>query len=244
MSANSPSEFEQLLAAHANRELSQGQRQRLEALAAELGRDADIADLDDLHAVFAGERELKRGVMAPAEPGEEADEVYSVLNRAAARAERAVRSLDELTVPEIQVHASRPRSVWPWSMAVAAGLLIAVGVWAVASGVFGPARPSDDLQLGSVPRILLQPELAAQAREISWHAVVGARTYDVAIRDAEDRTVLARPPEHSRSNRWQLSAADYELLLRHVGPLYLRVVARDSGGLRIATTGDLPLEIK
>ena len=74
--------------------------------------------------------------------------------------------------------------------------------------------------------------------------MVGARSYDATISNADNRIVLARSEEVSRSYVWRLSPREYDSLARHPGPLYLRIVARDGAGIRIETSGDLPLTVR
>jgi len=242
MSAHRDNEFDQLLIGHGNRDLSEVDHRRLEELAAlDPAREAELREVSAVHAVLDQECELMRSTMAPTEPAEEADEVFQGLNRRAARAEQELRERVSGGSSPAPVLPLRRRSV-PQLVALAAAA--AVLMWVVFSGsMFPGATPPGDQRLRGGPGIVLEPEISV-AREISWHAVAGARIYDAVITDAEGRAVLARPEESSRSLVWLLTPAEYDLLAQHAGALYLRVVARDGAGIRLQSTGDLPLKVR
>lgn len=250
MSAHSQGEFERLLVAHGNRELSAAETRQLGVLARDdPARVREVREIDELHGLLDHERALWREAMTPLDLREEGDSVYRDLCRRAARAERALRDLaadqpptvvlTPLLTPELA-----PRRRLTPSRLLLAGAAAAALLWVV-SGLFGPTAPPEDHRLRrGGPGIVLRPEISATSHEISWHAVVGARTYDATIFDADDRIVLVRHQAASRSYVWQVSQEDYDSLARHPGPLYLRIVARDGAGIRIDTSGDLPLTVR
>jgi hypothetical protein len=132
--------------------------------------------------------------------------------------------------------------VWTW--AAAAVIVLALGQ--LVFGWFQPSAPADERLGGDrgLPRILLEAKIDPATRALSWHAVVGARTYDGVITDDENRVVLSRPESAARSTVWQLTATEYARLAESSGPLFLRVIARDGAGLEVATTGDLELRLR
>jgi hypothetical protein len=239
MSAHSESDFERLLAAHVHRELAGHEADRLRALArGDAAREREVAEIGDLHARLDAERALYRRARTPLAPREEADPVYRRLARRAAAAEQSLR---EAACAPRAVPARRP--AFGARARIAAAAAAVLGACALLPFLLRPTAPPDT-RWHVLPRILLEPEISPASRTLSWHAVVGARTYDVVIVDADDQTVLARPDRAVRSTLWELTADEYALLAKSRKPLYLRVVARDGAGLEVASTGDLRLEVK
>lgn len=242
MSAHNESDFDRLLAAHCNRELEPAEVERLQVMARDDdARAREIREVDELHRIFDAERALFVAVAAPPEPREEADEVYRGLRQSAAHAEQTLRDLGSPPVVRPLLH-SRGWTARRIGMVAAAAAVVVLG-FAATLGVFSPSPP-DDLRLRGVTPIQLEAEISATSREISWHTVVGARTYDVVITDGDNRTILARPDTAARSTIWELTPAEFTRLDDFEGPLYLRVVARDGSEIELATTGDLLLNIR
>ena len=80
---NEKHQFEQLLAAYANKELTADERQRVETLAAnDPERRHALAGFEQMHVWFSEERAVVAQVMAPSEPAEETDESYRRLELA------------------------------------------------------------------------------------------------------------------------------------------------------------------
>lgn len=240
MSVHNESDFDRLFAAHCNRELEPGEFEQLQVLAgADEERAQAVQEVETMHRLFASERALFAAAAAPLEPRDEADEVYRGLCRRAAQAEETLRaSATAGTAPVSRARLlSAPRG---WVAAAAAAFLV---VAAYALGVFTPAEP-EDLRLRGIPRIQLEPEITRASPQISWHTVVGARTYDAVIVDAENRAILVRPDHASRSTAWQLTPDEFARLESAAGAVFLRVVALDGSGLELATTGDLQLNIR
>lgn len=132
------------------------------------------------------------------------------------------------------------------SVAVAAAAIVLCTV-AFMMGVFSSSDTVRDARLGqsaSGQSIILKPGVSEASRVIPWHAVVGARTYDVRFVDGENRTVLLRAEAHARSNVWELTESEYAGLAAHRGLLYLRIVAFDGAGFELGSSGDLELKLK
>jgi hypothetical protein len=245
MSAHNESDFDRLLAAHCNRDLGPAEFERLQVMARDDdARAREVREVDELHRIFDAERALFVTVAAPLEPREEADEVYRGLSQRAARAEQTLRDLgaDGAGEPVLRLSVWTARRLWAAAAAAAAAAVLVLA-FAAALGVFSPAEP-DDLRLRAVTPIQLEPEISATSREISWHTVVGARTYDVVITDEDNAVILARPDTAARSTIWELTPAEFTRLESFEGSLYLRVVARDGSEIEITTTGDLLLKIR
>ena len=238
------SEFAQLLAAHANRELLPAERQHLAALAA--GDPEHLADLhavEAVHAAFAHERALARAALRPVDPREEADPLYRDLGRAAARAETQLKAGLRALAPVPVMAPVRPRWVLRvvWFGAAAAALWLAWLLW-----LRPPQAPPllDGQPNREVLSIRLVPEVNKDLRTISWQSLSGARRYDVVVEDAAGKVLLERPAAAAKSTRWDLSETEFTLLSQQREPLTLRVIARDGIGLPIGSSGDLPLSVR
>ena len=254
------SEFERLLAAHACGELDEHGRNALTRRASEDPRRAgDVEAIDDVLAAFAAERRLRERVLAPAEAREEADEGYRRLSRAAAAREQRLRE-------ELQAQDRPSWSAMPLATDVSKATtvparargarLLALG-FAIAAAVLlgaflllqrGPSlltNAPQDLRSGAVPTIVLTPQIGASASSVEWQAVPGASHYEVLIEDAEGNLVLRRPDRATRNTRWDLTVAEIDALRkRSPQALLLRVVARDGVGLIVATSHDVPLNVR
>jgi hypothetical protein len=240
-------EFEHLLAAHASGELDASDRGTLLRLAdAAPERAGDLEAIDSALAAFSAERRLRQQVLAPAEVREEADACYARLQRAAARVEgeirdRAVAGGIPQRVSAAPAPARRAR-VWSFAFAVAAVVLLGVFLWLQRGPALSSATPNDD-RLGSVPTLQLRPQIGDQASSVEWQAWPGATRYEVVIEDGEGASVLSRPAADARSTRWELSSAEVASLREHK-QLFLRVVARDSIGLVVASSHDVPMDVR
>ena len=108
MSAHNQSEFEQLLAAHANRELDAHEVSRLDALSqGDPVRLSEIRGVTEVHRQLDAEKELYQQVLAPLEPREQADPVFQRLSRRAARTESALRAMSAHTDTQTVVRPAR-----------------------------------------------------------------------------------------------------------------------------------------
>ena len=237
-------EFEQLLAAYANRELSGAQRQRLDTLVTSPQRAAAVDELQALHDWLDDEASLRRVVAAPVEAREEQDATWQRIARSAALAGEELR-VRLATAPDLPVvPAAGRRARWLLLPAAAAAVLI---VWLLLARGGPPAlidgRP-DDSRLGATSRILMVPEISSRSPSFSWHAVPGARGYDVSVFDTQDNVVLERPAASAAATTWDLTRAEFAALRGHRGRLLLRVIARDGAGLVVGSTGDLPVRVK
>lgn len=247
-------EFEQLLVAHANKELTREERRRLEDLVAEEPSRRDtLVGFHELHDLLDEERALAARVMTPSEPAEETDESYRRLCQAAARAEQQLRvkllnpvHREGRKVPTIDDPAGGRRRLVLWlGAAAAAAVLVAILslVWANRGPDLMGGAPGNK-ELGPRIPIVVEPALSQESRAVSWHDVAGARTYTARILDADNKVVLERPGSRQGSTEWQLTEEQYQALKAHEGPLYLQVVARDSARIPLASTGDLLLKIR
>ncbi len=250
-------ELDWLLAAHANRELTEAEAVRLRELVETAGEEcaSSVAAIDDLHARFASERALRQQLVVAGETDEEAaDEGYRRLLGAAARAEQGLRAelRHPVTVVDVRSRAGLGR-VWI-GVAVAAVVLLAAGLWWSSGPGMGrpgllPGAPADRI-LGTVSKILLNTELHAADAVFRWHATVGASRYDVCIEDLEGRTLLRRPVDLERSLSWNLSDLEFaqlsEVAAKKSSPgagLLLRIIASDGAGVVVGSSGDLPITL-
>ncbi len=243
MSAPEDREFEMLLAAHGNRELTEKEERRLRELAEkDAAKAAEVGELDDVLAAFAAERALMQSVAAPADPGEEADEAYQRMQRSAASAAEKLRS-DTLhakpTARVLDVPRRRRHLLW---IVAAAAVVIAVLTFAFqGSGRPGLSTnvPDDKLAGSDVAKIRMSTELRVADPVFRWEASDGARTYDVVIEDADGTELFARPDELARSREWRLTEREVETLRAAKAPVILRIVGLDGAALAVGTTGDL-----
>lgn len=240
-----PRRFDALVRGHAVMQLTDAEQTQLRALAAgDPGRRRAVADFDELHRRFAQERALMAAVAAPGEPVEEVDEGFARLAAAAARAEDELRS--RLLHAAGALPAPR-RRLLRFGLAVAA--LAAAVVLAFAFGPWSPpprlhdSVPGDERAGGVVASIMMAPHLSAADRSLEWSPVWHARTYEVAVLDADGKVVLQRSPEQARSTRWDLTSQQVDTL-RTRRELRLRVRALDGTGLLVGASGDLPLQVQ
>ena len=102
MSARDKRELELLRIAHANRETTAAEDERLRELVREQGAvgadaagpdEAELREIEDLHQLFREERKLREEALVEAvSPGERADEGFRRLEQAAAQAEDQLRA--------------------------------------------------------------------------------------------------------------------------------------------------------
>lgn len=251
MSAPESREYELLLAAHGNRELTGDEARRLRELAGEDPvRCAEVEAFDVIHAGFAAERELMRECASPADPGEEADESYQRMQRAAANASESLRDkLVNETPAAIDLPVARRRRIGGVMMVAAAALVVTALVFAFGGG--GKGRPALDpsipdgrvLGQNGPAKIGLSPELRALDPVISWQAVAGARTYEAVFEDGQGAELLRRSSEFEVSTTWRLSEADFARLRDVEGEVLLRIVGVDGAGNVVGTSGDLPVTL-
>lgn len=238
-------EFEQLLVLYTNRELTDAQRQRLDALAASPQHAAALEAVRTLHDWFDDERRLQQAVSAPVELREEQDVTWQRIAQSAALAEEELR-VRLMTAADLPiVPLPRRRGQLLLFVAAAAAVLI-VSLLLLRSGTppeLIPGQPEDH-RLGGTSRILMVPEISSRSPGFSWHGVPGARRYDVSVHDRSDTVVLQRPAEFAAATTWDLTEAEFSTLRAHSGQLLLRVIARDGVGLIVGTTGDLPVHVK
>lgn len=256
---NDKHEFEQLLRAHANKELTVDERTQLAALAAgDPARQRAVSGFENLHRVMGAECQMVAEIMAPPDPSEEADEGYRRLAQAASRAERQLQAklLNPLhrgggftgqVVPA--AGHDRRRLLWIAGAAVAAVAVLTATLLTIILSNRGappldPNRPDPNERLGGQHLISINPVLTASDPRLSWDHVAGARSYDAKILDADYSVVLARPEAQARSNEWRLTKAEYDVLKALPGDLFLRVVARDGAGVGFASTGERRLEVR
>ncbi len=256
---NDKHEFEQLLRAHANKELTVDERTQLGVLAArDPARERAVAEFEELHRWMSSESRLAVETMAPADPSEEADESYRRLAQAAARAERQLASKllnpvhrgDRYLPGGLQAPASgrdRRRSLLigaALAVATAAAVVLVAVLTSRGAPPLDPNTPDSRDRIGGQHLISINPVLTASDPGLSWDHVPGARSYDAKILDAGGAVVLARSEEQVRSNEWRFTKAEYDVLKAHAGSLYLRVVARDGAGVGFASTGERRLDVR
>jgi hypothetical protein len=250
-----PTELEPVtwLRAHANRDLTSGESAKLRAFAAkDAGTAAALASMEALHATMDDERELFAAVAVPISAAEASDGDWQRLAASGARAEAVLRG--QLRFGELasssRVVGARSKAVargWWWVAGAAAAMVLVAILWRTADEErpsLIPTTPNERV-LGSGARIVLTAELRLDRPVLSWHVVVGAKSYDAVILGPTG-DVLAQRAEQSRaSTSWELEAAAVASLrtVTDRTGLRLRVVARDSLGLPLATSGDLPLTI-
>jgi hypothetical protein len=255
---NDKHDFEQLLRAHANKELTVDERTRLGVLAAsDPARERAVGEFEELHRWMDAESHLAAETMAPANPSDEADESYRRLAQAAGRAEGQLRSkflspvhrgggLSGLRAPATRHH--RNRRLWIGAAVAAVAVLTATLVTIVLSNPgappLNPNPPDPRDHIGGQHLISINPVLSASDPRLSWDHVPGARSYDAKILDTGNAVVLARPEAQARSNEWRFTQAEYDVLKAHPGDLFLRVVARDGTGVGFASTGDRKLDVR
>lgn len=234
-------EFERLVAAHANRELTRGERLRLDELVQRAPSRAVICSgIERVHALLERERELGEAAVGPLDPLEEIGENWERLARTASLAGEQLRARLRHGSPPAMVR--RPR-VPRWLLgAAAAVLLAAAGSWMLGSRSPEsiPQAPSPE-QLGG--SLLLVPELSVASPRLAWHAVPNAVTYRAVISDAAGDVVLRRPDAAARSTQWDLTADEIAMLER-AAPVMLRVVALDGDGGPLQSSGDLQLALR
>lgn len=237
--------FVRLLQARAIDELTPGEREQLERLAAaEPRKAAALAEWDAVHAVLADERALMRSVQAPVEPVEEADEGFARLQAAAVRAgERLRAQMVSATLPRVVGVPSTRRTWW----VAAAIALVALSCWWLVGRGTAPAldsnAPQDRRAGGSLQLVLLEPVLTATARTIRWAPVAGAHGYAVVVVDAGGNVVLSRDVTLQKSTAWELTPEQFASL-RPQSQLALRVSALDGAGIAIGSSGDLALSLR
>ncbi len=251
MSLYEDHEFEQFLVAHANKDLTPSDRDRLQTTVGLDERYAiEIEGVNEVHRLFDVERGLFSKVMAPVEPAEEANETYQAIARAAASGEEELRV--KLMTRTASARGTRGRiiplrrNLWASAIAVAAVLVVAL-VLVFEGGTAPTLNPNtpDAGRLGpESSRIIFNPEVTMASREVSWNAVIGARTYDVVIEDVQGKTFFSRSADRAASITWTFTKDQYRELSTATGPLYLRVVARDGAGVVIASSGDLQLSVR
>jgi hypothetical protein len=201
-------------------------------------------EFEPVGAALAAERALRDEVSGPVRAEEELDPRYARIARAAASAEEELRVKLRAAagVPVIPLRARRGR----WLLALAAAAVVAAAL-VVLRGNGAPAlldgAPGDE-HLGGPARILMVPEISDRTPGFSWHAVAGARSYDVLVVDARATVVLQRSAERAAATTWNLTPAEFAELKAHAGPLSLRVLARDGAGLIVGTTGDLQVHVR
>ncbi len=247
-------EYELLLAAHANRELSVDENRRLLDLAEEdPERGSDIALMDRIHAGFAAERRLRGEVAAPVDLSEEGDASYRRLAAKAAAAEEQlrVRLLDPQGAP-----AARPARRLLMPISLAALLIACLCFWLFSGGAAsGPGtgpemlggKPENQVLGIGLTRIHLSAELSRSRPVFSWLSSVGASRYGAFIEDREGVVLMRRSPELAGTTRWQLSREELQKLEERMaaslpaGGLFLRIEGMDATGLKVASSGDLQI---
>ncbi|MGE0144204.1 MAG: hypothetical protein AB7I19_16425 [Planctomycetota bacterium] len=242
------------LRAHANRDLTNHEAAELREFAT---RDADaasaVAEMDALHESLDEERALFLAVSAPLTHAEEGDARWQRLSAAGAHAEAGLRA--QLRFGEgvgattgsqgLRKVASHTR--WWWALAAAAAVIV-LSIMLRGGGVERPSllpNTPDDRVLGSGARILLTAELRLDRPVLSWHVVVGAAFYEAVILGPSGESLAQRADRSRASTTWELEATDLDRVraVADRASLRLRVIARDSLGLPLATSGDLPLTI-
>ncbi|MHC4512243.1 MAG: hypothetical protein ACYTGW_14570 [Planctomycetota bacterium] len=256
---NDYQEFEQLLQAHANKELTTDERMQLAALAKDdPERQRAVGGFRELHRFMDDERRLTAAVMVPPDPSEETDESYRRMAQAAARAEQQlgaklmnpVHREGRFGAPRFAFGGSasrKNRRLWfAFAAAAAAALVAALLVfdWGPDAPPLNPDQPGPDKIGRPANIILLNPVLTASDLRLSWRHVQGARSYDARILDTDNAVVLARAFAQARSNEWWFTKAEYDVLKTHPGDLFLRVVARDGVGVGFATTSERKLDVR
>jgi hypothetical protein len=240
-------DVERLVRAHANRDLTAAEVDRLARLvAADPVLDAEVEAATEVHRAFGAERLVYADACEPTSPREEADPQYQRLQRAAAAAGERLRSRLERPWFRFRPPMSRRRVRVALAVCAAAALTVVALVLAT-RGDRGPEllpNTPDGRTLGGVARIVLDTELRASDRHLSWHAVLGAAAYEATIDDDTGRWLARRAAELAPQTHWQLDADEFARLADAVAAgkrLVLRIVARDGAGVAVGTTGDLPL---
>ncbi|MBK8101051.1 MAG: hypothetical protein IPK26_28540 [Planctomycetes bacterium] len=237
--------FLRLLQARAIDELTPGEREQLDLLAAaDPRRGAALAEWDVVHEVLADERALRQSLQPPVEPIEEAAQGFVRLQAAAARAGERLRSqMVAATLPRVVAAAPARRSWW----LAAAALLVALSCWWLvgrgAAPALDPNVPQDRRAGGNLQLVLLEPVLTASARTIRWAPVAGAHGYGVVVVDADGNVVLSRDVTLQKSTAWELTPEQFASLRAQVR-LALRVSALDGAGIAIGSSGDLALSLR
>ncbi|MCC6671925.1 MAG: hypothetical protein IT458_12755 [Planctomycetes bacterium] len=246
-------EYADLLAAHANRDLTARQAQRLQDLVEhDETRRAEVEDLAVLHGLFAAERELRRRILGAPRSDEAQDpELRQLLE--AGQSRLAARATELLATPPASVRPATPHS-WRWRLArpawfaLAGAVATAILLWISLRGGGEPGlaerAPQDQRLSGTARLVLLAAEIDLAEPHLDWYPVLGAVRYDASVTDATGAVIVARPETAGPSTRWEFRAEELTKLQQHAGALNLRVVARDGMGLVVGTSHDLPLTLK
>ena len=258
-------ELEQLIAAHANRELDGNGRVRLEALIAATpaaARDEQrllVDEIDALHRSFDAERSLRDAMLAPLEAREEADPQFRALLGAGARAEselkeratRITRIGATVVLPAPARPGLRLGGAKNVIMAAAAAILVAVGLWLMLGGERAPAltrgTPGPE-RLGL--SIIARPEIALHEPTVSWFSVPGAASYDLLLIVGDNEIAFRKDGIPAATTTCDLQNANLASIANRrtasggAGELRLRIVARDGMGIVIGTSGDLPVTLR
>lgn len=246
-SDNPEREFELLLAAHSNQELTAAEQDRLRGLAADdPWRREELAGIDDVLDVFAEERSLREALTMPAEPSEEADEGFQRLQATGLAAGDRLRArlLHGEGVAGTGIVQPPRRRVYAWALGAAALLAVALILWSQ-SGTgrpdLDPNAPGNDL-LSGTRALAVEATVDAAVPQLSWEGLRSAARYDAWVEDAAGREVLRRSatagPAVAGTTVWTLDRDDVETLRNAAasGAVFLRVVAKDDLDLVIGAS--------
>lgn len=240
--------FARLLRGHANADLSAAETAELRRLAAtDPARTETVRTTDAALELFAGERELCAAVLAEPPLADEAGEEFERLQQRAAQEEADLRAkMLHRPVPMVATVRARRPLLRPVLLVAAAAAIVAIALQ-FGSGP-GPAllpQKPDNLHAGgAINLVLLDAELSAAQRELSWAAVPGAEGYDVVVADAAGNVVLRRDVAARRSTTWELTTDDFASLRAASGPVRIRVVALDGAGIPIGSSGERVLRLR
>ncbi len=244
MSAPDPHEYDSLIAAFANRELTEDERQRLDVLVADdAARCTEVADLEMTHSLFDLERGLSGEVAVPVNMAEAGDESFQRVEAAAARAEAQLRAhlqhpvpLLDSDAPELDAAAlktaaskaaedtpadARPALLMfrPKVLAVAAILIASLtfAMWPDAAPQMMTGKPGREVLGGA--RIHLNTELHADLPVLHWEPVLGANRYAAIVLTASGDELLRWPNSKAEAPTPQAVATRWELSANQYGQL-------------------------